>query len=279
MCNAEGGRLLKESGALAVQPVYRVQEGPDPARLQALAAMTESLAQLWSLPAARWAWNMSIHSLNDWLAQLPPPGPTTEGRIARALARQAVLVNLRSSYAITPGIHAGVGAEPYARFSAPMRELVGVYLHKEASELLTGQHPDAAEDEVLRAQVVAVANESRAKQKQVQNFTNEVVLDRLFSSHLATPVATRPTLDATVMGISKGKVHVQLDSPPLDLKLYFYDLSQSFKGAWLEPSADGCTLNARGQTKPLLTLGQHLRLTVKDKDSQTKRWRFTMNQT
>lgn len=51
------------------------------------------------------------------------------------------MVNLRSEYSMEPGPHVGVAAEPYARFSAPRRGMVGVFLHKEAVELLTGVHP------------------------------------------------------------------------------------------------------------------------------------------
>ena len=40
MCNAEGGRLLREHENPSVQPIYRVQGGPEPERLESLAKLT-----------------------------------------------------------------------------------------------------------------------------------------------------------------------------------------------------------------------------------------------
>lgn len=159
MCNAEGGRLLREFDNPSVQPIYRVQAGPDPERLTALSVLTGHVAKRHALPETPWRWNQDTTPLSKYLEQLPRAAPgTKEDRLVAALTRQSVMVNLRSEYSTEPGKHVGVGAEPYARFSAPMREMVGVFLHKEAVELLTGVHPTPGEDEVLRAEVVKVAN-------------------------------------------------------------------------------------------------------------------------
>lgn len=274
LCNAEGGRLLRASNNPAVQPIYRVQGGPDPERLAGLARLTERVCALHGLPESPWRWRDGT-ALSDYLRDLPkgPPG-TKEDRLARALTRQAVMVNLRSEYSMEPGPHVGVGAEPYARFSAPMRELVGVFLHKEAVELLTGVHPPAAEDEALRAQVVTVANRARETQRKVQNLSNEVVMDRFFESELARPRALRTAYVGTVMGLAGSKVHVKLDAPPMDLKLLLFDLAPFFKGAWLEVAEEGAVLRARGATAPLLLLGQPLTLRVLKRDASNRRWVF-----
>ena len=137
VCNAEGGRLLRDHPSPAVQPIYRVHAGPDPKRLEGLARLSERAAAVHGLPAAPWVWNPATTPLADYLAGLPRAVPLSrEDRLARALSRQAMMVSLRSEYSTEPGPHVGVGAEPYARFSAPMREMVGVFLHKEAIELL-----------------------------------------------------------------------------------------------------------------------------------------------
>ncbi|MFZ5441066.1 MAG: RNB domain-containing ribonuclease [Myxococcota bacterium] len=274
MCNAEGGRLLRESGNPAVQPIYRVQGGPEPERLDALARLTAFVAQRQQLPAS-WVWERETTPLADYLARLPKaPAGSKEDRLVAALTRQAVMVNLRSEYSTEPGKHVGVGAEPYARFSAPMREMVGVFLHKEAVELLTGVHPPAEQDELLRADVVRVANKARETQRRVQDLANEVVMNRLFGPELERPRPARTRFTGTVMGLTSNKVHVRFDVPPLDVKLYLYDLAPFFKGAWLEPADEGAWLRAKGTTQALLELGQPLTVIVSKRDEKTKRWVF-----
>ena len=275
MCNAEGGRLLREFPNPAVQPIYRVQDGPDPERLKGLAALTRFVAKRHSLPEEPWIWNQETTPLAKYLERLPHAAPgTKEDRLVAALTRQSVMVNLRSEYSTEPGKHVGVGAEPYARFSAPMREMVGVFLHKEAMELITGEHPPVEEDEVLRAEVVKVANRSRGTQRKVQDLSNEVVMNRLFTPELSKPRAQRTRFVGTVMGLTSNKVHVRFDTPPLDVKLYLFDLAPYFKGAWLEPAEEGAILRAKGTETPLLRLGQAITVILAKRDEKTRRWIF-----
>lgn len=275
LCNAEGGRLLREHEHPSVQPIYRVQPGPEPERLAQLSELTRRVAERWSLPSTPWVWNRETTPLAKYLEGLPRAAPgTQEDRLVAALTRQAVMVNLRSEYSTEPGPHTGVGAEPYARFSAPMRELVGVFLHKEANELLTRDYPPVAEDEALRLEVVKVANAARQTQRRVQDLSNEVVLRRLFAPELKKPRAQRTRFQGTVMGLTSNKVYVRLDSPPLDVKLYLFDLAPFFDGAWLEPAEEGAILRAKGDTKPLLRLGQRISLVLQQFVEKTRRWVF-----
>lgn len=275
MCNSEGGRLLNESGSPAVQPIYRVQPGPEESRLDSLARLTGFVAKRWSLPADPWVWNRETTSLADYLAKLPyAPGGSNEQRIVAALTRQAVMVNLRSEYSTLPAEHSGVGAEPYARFSAPMRELVGVYLHKEAVELLSGVHPPAEDDEVLRAQVVEIANKARETQKRVSGMSGALLMRKLFTPELAKPPAERTVFVATVMGITSSKVHVRFDVPPMDVKLYMFDLAPYFQKAWLEPAEEGVVLRKKGTDQVFLKLGEKMSLKLASEDPKTRRWIF-----
>ncbi len=280
MCNAEGGRLLREHPSPALQPIYRVQAGPDPKRLEVFARLTEKVAALNALPTEPWVWRPDALPLAEYLLRLPAVNELTrEERLSRAVMRQAMMVNMRSEYSTVPGIHSGVGAEPYARFSAPMREIVGVFLHKEALELLRGDLNPNAGDEALRAQVVVVANASRETQRRVQDLSNEVVLNRLFTPQLAMPAAQRTLYRSTVMGFSGGKVHVRLDLPPLDVKVLFFDLAKTFAGAWLEIADDGASLKAKGTTAALLRLGQAVDLIVDRRDEANRRWVFALKKT
>lgn len=82
LCNAEGGRLLREHPDPAVQPIYRVQGGPDHSRLESLSRLTERVTALNALPAS-WTWNVQT-PLADYLATLAATTPgTREDRIAR----------------------------------------------------------------------------------------------------------------------------------------------------------------------------------------------------
>jgi ribonuclease R len=276
MCNAEGGRLLREHPSPALQPIYRVQAGPDPMRLEQFARLTERVAALNGLPRTPWVWEPAKAPLADYVRDLPTGSSLSdEDRLARAVMRQAMMVNMRSEYSAHPGPHAGVGAEPYARFSAPMREMVGVFLHKEALELLHGDTGPQVGDEALRTEVVTVANRSRETQRRVQDVSNEVVLNRLFTPELAR--ATRTVFMGTVMGFAGSKLHVRLDAPPLDVKLQFFDVAKtSFNGAWLEIADEGASLRAKGVTAPLLKLGQPLELQVERRDEKTQRWVFVI---
>ncbi|MBX3270596.1 MAG: RNB domain-containing ribonuclease [Sandaracinaceae bacterium] len=275
LCNAEGGRLLREHPEPAVQPIYRVHAGPPPERLEALARTTARLAEVHGLDEATWRWRPEARSLAEFLAGLPDAPPTSrEGRLARAVTRQAIMVNLRSEYSMQPGPHAGVGAEPYARFSAPMREMIGVFLHKEAVEMITGAHPDVAEDERLRAEVVEIANRAKATQRRVQDLANERVIDRVFTPELARPPRERTRFAGTVMGMTSSKLHVRLDAPPIEVKLYLRELARSLarKGPppWLE-SEDGVVLRARGGD-PIATLGAEVAVRVLRRDEGRRRW-------
>lgn len=278
LCNAEGGRLLREHPAPAVQPIYRVHGGPDPERLRALAALTEALVALHGLPQAPWVWSEAAQSLADYLAALPVgPAGAREDRLARAITRQAIMVNLRSAYSIESGPHVGVGAEPYARFSAPMREMVGVFLHKEAVEMLTGVHPSSEEDELLRREVVEVANRAKDVQRRAQDLSNELVIDRLFRKELALPPEARTRFVGTVMGITSSKLHVRLDAPPIDVKLYLRDVGRDLapKGQaplWLESDEHGVELRTRGEGRSIARLGAEITVRVTRRDDAQRRW-------
>ena len=69
------------------------------------------------------------------------------------------------------------------------------------------------------------------------------------------------------------------EPPPLDLKLMLFDLAKFFKGAWLEVAEEGALLRAKGQTAPLLSLGEAIDLVVDRRDEANKRWVFEPKKT
>lgn len=278
LCNAEGGRLL--CGAIgddhseAAQAIYRVHPAPPPERLAELETQIAELVALHHLDAARWSWHPPT-PLSEWVDALPALATDARlARIARAIERQAVMVNVRSMFSENPGEHFGVGAEPYARFSAPMREVVGVFVHKEALELL-GLAPRGtiAVDTALRDQVVAAANEARDRQRRIIDLTNRRVLDQIFGPELRQPRTARPMRAGTIMGITASKIHVTLDDPPIDVKLYVADAGRARGGVWLRSSPGRAALLGP-EGNALFTVGDAITLRLVRRDEARDRWVF-----
>lgn len=230
LCNSEGARILRDhaervdAGAQA-QPIYRVHPPPDDDSLAQLEASIAAAARAHGLDES-WRWDRSRESLAEFIRRLP--ADRAHGRLVEALSRQAIMINVRSTYSSEPGPHHGVGSEVYARFSAPMREVVGVYLHKEMWELLTGQGDEPGRDRTLRQRVIEAANRSRALQGELGRAADQLVIDALFGRDHAQPVAARPAHGGTLMGMRRGRAYVRLDDPPLDVKVYVDRLERGY---------------------------------------------------
>ena len=278
LCNVEGALFLKRGDRPddQVQPIYRVHPKPAPERIEELETMIDALCRRHDLDRDRWCWRRGGKlSLARFLDELPKEG--AQGRIAQAIHRQAVLTNVRSLFSEEPAGHHGVGAEVYARFSAPMREVVGVFLHKETFEQL-GQPPaprpaGSPDDDTLRQLIVDKANESKELQKRLTKEANRVVLDDLFEADRRMKREQRPERRGTVMGMSRGKVHVMLDEPTIEVKLYREHLEEQLGGEVLL-SEDGAQLERGGQV--VLRVGDAVTVRVHDRDSRRDRWALTL---
>ncbi len=274
LCNVEGARFLHRQAAdhEEVQAIYRVHPSPDPRRYARLEDMLHAICKRHQLNPKQWAWRRQHkRSLADFLTSLPHGGEM--GRLASAIHRQAVVANVRSTFSPEPGSHHGVGADVYARFSAPMREIVGVFLHKEAIEKLQGSALDKAaqkRDEALREAIVSVANSSKALQKRITKEANELVLDQLFAEDLKLPVEQRPVRLGTIMGLTPSKAHVQLDAPNIEVKLYTKHQSQLLNEE-VRMSRDGVQLHANNG-RPLCCLGDGVHVRLRDRDNSSRRW-------
>ena len=279
LCNVEGARFLLRGDTAGdhVQPIYRVHEPPAPERLDQLADQIAALVRLHRLDAGRWGWRREDRSLASYLRRLPAAGSGAadrEVRLARAVHRQAMLAGSRSLFATAPGIHYGVGADVYSRFTAPMREIVGIFVHKETWEKLGSRHRPAPagwdDDERLRQQVIEAANRARQTQRELDREANRMVLDQLFGDDLGRPLAQRPARRGTVLGISRSKVHVGLDDPPIDVKVYLYHLAEQ-RGERLVQGRDGMTLRRLDGTR-LQATGDEVLLSVRGHDEARDRW-------
>ncbi len=275
LCNSAGGTLLCAAHGddlpPAAQAIYRVHPAPTQDRLAELEAQIAEVVKIHGLDPAAWSWRAADRPLADWVDALGRVAPA-HARIARALERQAVLINVRSVFTAAPGLHHGVGVEPYARFSAPMREIVGVFVHKELVELLgMAPRPPAADDAALRDEVLASANAARDRQRRLNDLTNRRVIDHLFAPDMALAPADRPARGGTVMGIQGAKVHITLDDPPIDVKLYLFDLGKALGGAWLSPTPGNGGLQDKAG-KLVLAVGDAISVRVVKRDDVRDRW-------
>lgn len=254
LCNIEGARLLSEFGDTFVEPVYRAHPAPSEVKMRTFEKVLAALVKYHELPDT-WLWTrQSETALRDYLDALPHEGK--EGRVASAIHRQAVMSNVRSMFQTEAAGHHGVGADVYARFSAPMREMVGVFLHR---ELFQGMAGAGHADEELRSKIVVGANEAKSVQRAIVNESNRLVLDQIFEDALANETK----LPAVLMGAARSKAYVRLESPPIDAKVYLGRGDDV-----LRPSNEGAGLSNATQG---FGLGDSVTLTVLGRDERD-RW-------
>lgn len=272
LCNVEGGRLLVDAPP-HVQPVFRNHDPPAEEALDGLAALVEALVRVHRLDPQAWTWHRHHEPLGRWLDRLPHGGP--EGRIAQALHRQALLATSGASFGATPSGHHGVGAAVYARFTAPMREIVGVFTHKEFWERHgVTPHPDAA-DLDLRDRVIAASHTARHLQRTLDREANRLVLDAMFAVEHGRPLAERPVRRGTVMGLARGKVHVLLDEPPIDVKVYTLHLEAAL-GTRLVLGRDGTALRDERSGDAVVRVGDEVSVVVVGRDERLDRWELAL---
>ncbi len=234
LCNMEGARFLIESGEREgkplpnYQPIFRRHTAPLVERREELAARVAALVRRRGLPEDPWLWRRDEgEPLARWLARLPDldaPG----GGLALALHTQALLMSARAEFSDHAGRHFALGAPAYARFSSPMREVAGLFTHKEALELLEGHGGEApaSDDVALRDAVIEGANRSKSLQAQLDKAVQELAIDQLFSDDLRLPRAARPLRRGTLCGLGPERAYLLLDFPPIRVKLYLVDLRQ-----------------------------------------------------
>ncbi|MFT7518499.1 MAG: ribonuclease R, partial [Kiritimatiellia bacterium] len=271
LTNIEGARLLRDGDAESddIQPIYRTHQPPQRQRLRALRGQIDAIVRAHDLPNS-WCWSGAKgQSLATYLRALPHGGE--HGHVARAIQYGALFTGGRSGFSAEPAGHHGVGADVYARFTAPMREVVGCFVHKEAWEKTGRETPRPnTSDEALRDKVIDAAGRAKSEQRALTNASNRLVLDRMFERDLRTGAPPRA---GVVMNIRKGRIQVELDDPSISVKVYTTHLQQQRGGAlWV--SKDGaCLLDAK-TSQPVLTLGDKVMIHVEGHDDQADRWRL-----
>lgn len=276
LCNVEGARYLREGDTPddAIQPIYRVHPDPDPDRVTEFDNVVAALVAAHGLDPTVWSYRHGGDmSLADYLRELPDAAETR--RIAATIHRQAMLMNTRSSFSHEAGGHYGVGADVYARFSAPMREIVGVFLHAEAVEKLGGRGSRKGPygDERLRCLVLERANEAKRTQSAITKAANRLVLDQVFKGDEHRSPGDRAWYTGTVMGARRDRLYVLLDEPRMEVKVYFRDLGPAIDD-WLELDESGVEVRARKAGRTIFRLGDAVHVQVMGRDRGRDRWKL-----
>ena len=239
LCNMEGAKILntlaqKDPDVLAI---FRNHEAPSP---QAIDLVEHEIAAIVRAQAldGRWLWNRQTQSLASYLNQLPedPPGDDRLFRIRQAIERSILMMQRRSVFSPQAGEHSALGVNPYARFSAPMREIVGVFTHKEAIEAQFDvpdgtclSHDANAE---LRTRVIRAANRAREIQREIDKSVDSCAIGHILSHDCDTPMEERPIYKGTILGMKSNALYVRLDMPPIELKVYVYDMQELTGEGW-----------------------------------------------
>ena len=271
LCNAEGARLLAQAGAAHVQPVFRVHGPPPASRLAELADTIDGVVTAHQLDRRAWAWAPEAKSLAEYMAGLPRDAEHADVR--QGIQRQALVVNQRSVYSPDQAGHHALGLTAYARFSSPMREVVGIFTHKEAVEWLVGGG-DSRADVALREEVVASGNQSKTLQRTLDKGVQKLAIDQLLRGDLALSAEARPARPGVVLGLAPSRLYVRLESPPVEVKIYL-DALQAARNATYELAQGGAVLRPRGRKgtgAPRFRIGDRVHVQVLGYDAERGRW-------
>lgn len=130
LANCAAASLLAKPGLPGIQVpgVFRVHSPPPPEKLGALRRQLAAIVDAHGAPPS-WKWQKE-ETLAAWVERLRAlPTTPRERSLSRALQGQVLGIQVSSEYARSPDLHSGLMVEGYGRFTAPMREAVGVLSH------------------------------------------------------------------------------------------------------------------------------------------------------
>ena len=244
-CNIEGAAILQRRAQEdpEVLAIFRNHEAPSLRDVAELEASIAALARAQNLDDA-WIWNRSAQSLADFFDHLPAescnpdidkPEEIRLFRIRQAMERLVLMVQRRSVFSPEAGLHSALGVNPYARFSAPMREMVGIFTHKEAveSEFAGACALSREENAELRKCVIESSNKAKTAQRNIDKAIDSCAIAHVIRSDYELAFDKRPRRRGTILGMKAEALYVRLDMPPIELKVYIRDMAEYSGQAWL----------------------------------------------
>ena len=228
MVNIEGAELLKryssEAQNLKIEPIFRAQNAPTDKTLDCLTTFINDLIRVHGLDPVVWRWSRDgEETLATYLKRLwyYTEEDSDLHCVFMAINRRAMMSNKPAKFQAELGLHESLQAI-YARFSSPMRELVGCFTHCELGQAM-GWIP-AADDSKLRDRVIQVGNEAKTKQKKISRDLEEAALRALCVPELRKPRAERPIWIGVILGVGAKKqgqhAYIELSDPPMEVKVY-----------------------------------------------------------
>ncbi len=130
LANVGGAQALTtELAGIWVPGIFKTHDEPAPSTYAALSRQVDVVVRRHGLPEA-WRWDDRRESLAAWVERLKTlPTTPRERALSQVLQMSAVRINVASGYEREPGAHAGLKVQGYGRFTAPMREQVGIVSH------------------------------------------------------------------------------------------------------------------------------------------------------
>ncbi|MCB9508032.1 MAG: RNB domain-containing ribonuclease [Myxococcales bacterium] len=272
LVNVEGARLLERYERLTpeLQAVFRVHLPPLVERVDEVADTIGAIVAAQALPE-EWLWDPTREALAAYVDRLPR-GAATE-RVRRAIEGQVRAASRASEFSARPGPHHALGVDAYARFSAPMREVVGIFSHKELLEVLELATPLPIEqDEALRVAVIEAANRSRRTQRRLDAELELWVIEQTLADDLGVPTGRRPRRRGTLVGLRSDRLYVALDALVVDLKVYLNDLAKLTGGTFEVGAATVTERDAGGDVVGTLRVGDAVDVCVQAYDSDRRRY-------
>jgi ribonuclease R len=308
LCNMEGARLLEQHRQADtdtdVQSIFRVHSPPMEERLQELRHTINTLCDVHQLDEL-WRWRHG-QPLADYLSALPAgsrPEPVNTGTgatttvdtgtgtsdavnttshgdnaadaarkaaIRLAIERLILLTNRASFFTDEPGPHHALGVKSYARFSSPMREIAGIFTHKELLEAMAIEHPHSRQqDERLQDTIVTAANASKRLQKELDQAFHLMAIEHYLHTDLSLPLTVRPIRTATIMGMRGGKIYVNIEGFGADVKLYLSDLGKQYNTRY---EVDDVVARPASDDAPVFRTGDRLQLRLLRNDTANSRF-------
>ncbi|MBX2886823.1 MAG: RNB domain-containing ribonuclease [Granulosicoccus sp.] len=280
LCNIEGARILQSHQPVNadLQAVYRVHKPPMAMRLDDFRATLQELINHYELDG-RFQWQPT-DSLADYIAGLPTEDKYSA--IRQTIERMAMLTNRASTFEAEPDQHFALGVDAYARFSSPMREVVGIFTHKELYESLgvaTAQQNEV--DSELRIRVIERANEAKSLQRKLEKEFQLLALDSFLNEDLQTPERERAWHTGVIVGMRTNRIYLHIEGLALDIKVYLEDLNQTYDanyhldGIRAEPGPPGYDPVSL-QSAPVLVIGQRLKAQVSTLEPHRRRYLFNL---
>ena len=277
LCNMQGAQLLLGLSGVSdvVQAVYRVHEAPLRKNLGKLRKILDAMADAHDADDA-WRWQDG-QSLAAFVESLPDQ-PKYQRRV-RAIQRQIMQAQRSSEFTPDPGEHHALKVCSYARFSSPMREIVGIFTHKELLEALNGSSFDAQTanqaDEALREQVIQAANQARQRQRQLDKKIELATLLGVFKSDLEADVTRWHS--GTIMGMRSNRLYVSLDELALNIKVYVEDLESQWACSYELDNASARPLApVANNAAPQWLLGDGVKVHISSFDASRQKLVFNM---